>query len=103
MTTYRVTHRTEYEYEEDVAASHSRLHLLPRDGPAQTCVSTEIASLPPAGDYSEHTDFFGNRVGYLAIHETHRTLDITALTCPLTWVPGYGVTVAGTTIRIVRS
>ena len=78
MTTYRVTHRTEYEYEEDVAASHSRLHLLPRDGPAQTCVSTEIASLPLAGDYSEHTDFFGNRVGYLAIHETHRTLDITA-------------------------
>ncbi len=78
MTTYRVTHRTEYEYEEDVAASHSRLHLLPRDGPGQTCVSTEIASLPLAGDYSEHTDFFGNRVGYLAIHETHRTLDITA-------------------------
>ena len=78
MTTYRVTHRTEYEYEEDVAASHSRLHLLPRDGPGQTCVSTEIASLPMAGDYSEHTDFFGNRVGYLAIHEPHRALDITA-------------------------
>ncbi len=78
MTTYRVTHRTEYEYEEDVAASHSRLHLLPRDGPGQTCVSTEIASAPLAGDYSEHADFFGNRVGYLAIHEPHRALDITA-------------------------
>jgi len=78
VTTYRVTHRTEYEYEEDVAASHSRLHLLPRDGPGQTCVSTEIASAPPAGDYSEHADFFGNRVGYLAIHESHRALDITA-------------------------
>ena len=78
MTTYRVTHRTEYEYEEDVAASHSLLHLLPRDGPGQTCVSTEIASAPLAGDYSEHADFFGNRVGYLAIHERHRALDITA-------------------------
>jgi transglutaminase-like putative cysteine protease len=78
MTTYRVTHRTEYEYEEDVAASHSRLHLLPRDGPGQTCVSTEISSVPSAGDYSEHADFFGNRVGYLAIHEPHRALEITA-------------------------
>ena len=45
---------------------------------ARRASSTEIASLPLAGDYSEHTDFFGNRVGYLAIHEPHRTLDITA-------------------------
>jgi hypothetical protein len=44
MTTYRVTHTTDYEYEDDVAASHSRLHLLPRDGEGQTCVSTEISS-----------------------------------------------------------
>jgi transglutaminase-like putative cysteine protease len=78
MTTYRVTHRTEYEYEGEVAASHSRLHLLPRDGEGQTCVSTEIDSAPLAGDYAEHADFFGNRVGYLAIHEPHRALHITA-------------------------
>jgi transglutaminase-like putative cysteine protease len=31
-----------------------------------------------AGDYSEHTDFFGNRVGYLAIHRPHRSLRVTA-------------------------
>jgi transglutaminase-like putative cysteine protease len=78
MTTYRVTHTTDYEYEDDVAASHSRLHLLPRDGEGQTCVSTEISSMPMAGDYSEHTDFFGNRVGYLAIHRPHRSLRVTA-------------------------
>jgi transglutaminase-like putative cysteine protease len=78
VTTYRVTHSTEYQYEDDVAASHSLLHLLPRDGEGQTCVSTEIASTPRAGDYSEHTDFFGNRVGYLAIDEPHRSLHITA-------------------------
>ena len=78
MTTYRVTHTTAYAYEEEVAASHSLLHLLPRDGEGQTCLSTEIGSEPLAGDYAEHTDFFGNRVGYLAIHEPHRTLRITA-------------------------
>jgi transglutaminase-like putative cysteine protease len=78
MTTYRVTHTTEYEYEDDVAASHSLLHLLPRDGEGQTCVSTEISSTPMAGDYAEHTDFFGNRVGYLAIHHRHRSLHVTA-------------------------
>jgi len=78
VTTYRVTHRTEYEYEREVAASHSRLHLLPRDGEGQTCVSTEIDSAPMAGDYAEHVDFFGNRVGYLVIHEPHRSLHITA-------------------------
>ena len=41
-------------------------------------MSTEIDSTPLAGDYSEHVDFFGNRVGYLAIHEPHRELHITA-------------------------
>jgi transglutaminase-like putative cysteine protease len=78
VSTFRVTHTTAYAYEEEVAASHSLLHLLPRDGEGQACVTTEIASSPRAGDYAEHTDFFGNRVGYLAIHEPHRSLRITA-------------------------
>jgi transglutaminase-like putative cysteine protease len=78
VTTYRVTHTTAFAYEEEVAASHSLLHLIPRDGEGQACVSTEIVSDPVAGDVAEHTDFFGNRVGYLAIHEPHRALSITA-------------------------
>jgi transglutaminase-like putative cysteine protease len=77
-TAYRVTHRTEYEYETDVSASYSQLHLLPRDAPGQRCRSAEVSVDPAPGDYREHRDFFGNRVVFLAIHHPHRALTVTA-------------------------
>ncbi|HEY5190136.1 MAG TPA: transglutaminase family protein [Solirubrobacteraceae bacterium] len=77
-TTYRVTHRTEYRYESDVSDSYAQLHLLPRDGDGQHCLTAEVAVEPAPGDYRERADYFGNRVGYLAIHEPHRRLSVTA-------------------------
>jgi transglutaminase-like putative cysteine protease len=75
---YRVTHRTEYAYESDVVDSYGQAHLLPRDTPWQRCLSSELAIDPAPMDYREHVDFFGNRVAYVAIHERHRALNVTA-------------------------
>ncbi|MGO9752206.1 MAG: transglutaminase family protein [Solirubrobacteraceae bacterium] len=77
IVAYRVTHRTEYEYESDVSASYGQLHLLPRDLPGQRCRTTEVLSDPVATDYRERIDYFGNRACFLAIHEPHRALSLT--------------------------
>ncbi|MGO9899538.1 MAG: transglutaminase family protein [Solirubrobacteraceae bacterium] len=77
IVSYRVTHRSEYEYESDVSASYGQLHLLPRDLPGQRCRATELSSEPVASDYRERVDYFGNRVCFLAIHEPHRALSLT--------------------------
>lgn len=75
---YRVVHRTQYTYASVVNPSYSQLHLLPRDVPGQRCVSSEVVVSPRPEDYREHVDFFGNRVGYVAIHRPHKTLTVTA-------------------------
>jgi len=75
---YRVTHRTEYEYASEVSSSYSQLHLLPRDSPGQRCRTAEVVVAPLPEDYRERTDFFGNRVVFLAIHQPHKQLTVTA-------------------------
>ncbi|HEY5199260.1 MAG TPA: transglutaminase family protein [Solirubrobacteraceae bacterium] len=75
---YEVTHRTEYDYESDVSHSYSQLHLLPRELPGQRCLSSSVLVVPEPEDYRERVDFFGNRVSFLAIHEPHRKLSVTA-------------------------
>ncbi|HEY5242230.1 MAG TPA: transglutaminase family protein [Polyangiaceae bacterium] len=75
---YRVTHRTEYEYEREVSASYSQLHLLPRDLPGQHCRTANVVVVPSPEDYRDRVDFFGNRVVFLAIHHPHRALTVTA-------------------------
>jgi transglutaminase-like putative cysteine protease len=77
-TTYRVTHRTEYEYESEVSDSYGQVHLLPRELPAQRCVSAAIEVDPAPESYHERVDFFGNRTGFFALHERHRRLAVTA-------------------------
>jgi len=75
---YQVTHSTSYEYESDVTPSYSQLHLLPRDEPGQRCRSSTVVVDPEPEDQRVRTDFFGNRVTYLAIHVPHRTLTVTS-------------------------
>jgi len=76
--TYRVVHRTEYDYESPVAASYGELYLLPRDAPGQVCQSSHVQIEPTPHDYRERTDFFGNRAAYFAVLEPHTRLTVTA-------------------------
>ena len=75
---YRVTHRTTYEYEKPVTGSYGQLHLLPRELPGQRCRRADVSVEPAPGVYRERFDYFGNRVGYFALHEPHSELIVTA-------------------------
>jgi transglutaminase-like putative cysteine protease len=75
---YRVVHRTDYVYDDDVGASYGRAHLLPRDQPDQRCLSASVVVEPEPRDVHEHTDYFGNRSSYFGVFERHRQLTVTA-------------------------
>lgn len=75
---WRLTHRTEYTYDDDVVASYGRAHLIPRHGEGQHRVSSHVEVSPDTADVREHTDFFGNRSLYFAVRIPHRALTVTA-------------------------
>ncbi|HEX3612878.1 MAG TPA: transglutaminase family protein [Sporichthyaceae bacterium] len=75
---YEVTHRTVYNYEDEVTASYGRAHLTPRHGEGQRRVAAEITVDPAAAELRDHTDFFGNRSTYFAVTAVHTRLEITS-------------------------
>jgi transglutaminase-like putative cysteine protease len=77
VTSYRVTHRTTYRYEEPVSASYGQMHLLPRTADGQTCHTTRMAIDPGPTDLRERIDYFGNRAAFYAIHSEHTSLTVT--------------------------
>jgi len=77
VTTYRVTHRTTYRYEDEVSASYGQMHLLPRTAEGQTCRATRVTIDPAPDDLRERIDYFGNRAAFYAIHSEHTSLTVT--------------------------
>ncbi len=76
--TYRVVHRTHYEYESDVSASYGEAHLHPRETQSQQTYSSTLTVDPFPEHYRERRDFFGNRVAHFTVLEPHRELTVTA-------------------------
>ncbi|HYN79555.1 MAG TPA: transglutaminase family protein [Lamprocystis sp. (in: g-proteobacteria)] len=76
---YRISHLTRYDYAEPVSLCHSLVHLKPRQGPHQRCLSTQLRIDPWPAVNREHEDFFGNRVNYFSIQQSHETLEVTAV------------------------
>jgi transglutaminase-like putative cysteine protease len=74
----RVRHETVYEYDELVTTSHHEIHLTPRDGASQVCLSHKVTIQPEPETLHERIDYFDNRACYFGIHEPHRTLEIVA-------------------------
>ena len=75
---FRICHVTRYRYADPVSLCHSIAHLKPRDLPHQRCLSSQVRVDPWPAVSREHTDFFGNRVSYFAIQQSHTHLDVTA-------------------------
>lgn len=73
---YRITHRTEYAYAAAVTLCHNRMHLVPRDTPRQTCLSSQVDIDPQPSVVSERLDFFGNRMHLASIEQAHARLRI---------------------------
>ena len=75
---FRVSHVTSYRYSDPVSLCHSIAHLKPRDLPHQRCLASQVRVDPWPAVSREHTDFFGNRVSYFAVQQSHSHLDVTA-------------------------
>jgi transglutaminase-like putative cysteine protease len=75
---YRVVHRTEYVYDDQVSASYGRAYLTPRDVPGQWTRRTGIDVTPSPDLVSEAEDFFGNLSAYVEVHTPHDRLTVIA-------------------------
>ena len=75
---YRVVHRTEYRYADEVTASYGRAHLTPRDVPGQWTRASRVDVVPTPDLLTEAEDFFGNRSAYVEVHTPHERLEVTA-------------------------
>ena len=76
--TYRVEHKTIYEYSQPVSICQNEARLRPRDFDKQQCSISELEISPKPGDIRQREDFFGNRVTYFAIEQPHTVLSVTA-------------------------
>jgi transglutaminase-like putative cysteine protease len=78
---FRISHLTRYAYAEPVSLCHSILHLKPRRQglKLQQCLSSQLRIDPWPAVNREHEDFFGNRVNYFSIQQSHAALEVTAI------------------------
>jgi transglutaminase-like putative cysteine protease len=73
-----VTHVTTYCYEEPVSVCHNELRLTPRNGGRQRTRRSQLRVDPTPSVLVPQVDFFGNHVHFVALHEPHRQLTVTA-------------------------
>jgi transglutaminase-like putative cysteine protease len=75
---YQVKHVTRYGYGGPVSLCHSIAHLKPRETLYQRCVAANLRINPWPSVVREHRDFFGNRVNYFSVQQSHLELEVTA-------------------------
>ncbi len=78
MTTYRIIHKTIYRYEDDVSLSHNEARLLPRNIQGQFVIESNLRISPWPTRVDERLDYFGNRVHYFSLEQSHRNIEVTA-------------------------
>jgi transglutaminase-like putative cysteine protease len=74
---YRIVHRTLYEYAAPVTVSHHVARLEPRATAAQQRGEFVLNILPNPAVRKVREDYFGNRLCFFSIQETHQRLEIT--------------------------
>lgn len=77
---FKIVHTTEYSYNEDVSFCHNIATIAPRVSPGQELLSfnTNITPNPNSIDFSERTDYFGNRITRFSLQQLHRKLKVTS-------------------------
>jgi len=76
---FRVSHTTEYSYNEPVSLCRNEACLLIRDTPYQRCTMSELQIEPAPADVRHRLDVFGNRVSHFAVQHPHKKLIVTAM------------------------
>jgi transglutaminase-like putative cysteine protease len=74
--TYKITHRTLYEYAAPVTVSQHVTRLEPRDSYTQACETFALKIYPEPTLRMSRPDYFGNRLCFFTIQEIHNRLEI---------------------------
>ncbi len=77
--TYRIIHRTRYEYTALVTVSHHAARVKPRLGTNQLRDEFSLSISPQPAVRKMRTDYFGNRVCFFSIQELHREFHLEAV------------------------
>jgi transglutaminase-like putative cysteine protease len=76
--TYRIVHKTAYQYKRPVSVGTHLAYLIPRTQANQACTSHELLISPVPAEVIERSDYFGNRGAFFTIQEPHEELNIEA-------------------------
>lgn len=76
---YRITHKTIYEYGDEVPECFNIVRLNPRPIDDQVCLEHRLQIAPEPNDLIQREDFFGNRLEQFSIHVPHPSLSVTAI------------------------
>jgi transglutaminase-like putative cysteine protease len=86
---YRIEHRTEYRYSDEVSASYGRGYLRPRDLPGQRCLRHEVTVSPEPSDAIEGSDVYGNTSTYFHVTHPHTELSVVGVSEVQVSAPGW--------------
>lgn len=76
--TYRVSHRTRYDYDQPVTLCHNLARVAVRETSTQRVHSASLMIEPRPDDRRNHVDSFGNSVTYFSIDASHDALVVHA-------------------------
>lgn len=76
---YRVSHVTEYTYQDPVGLCHNRICLTPINDTRQLCLSSNITVIPAPDEFNYRKDFFGNTIAFFSSYKEHDHLEITSV------------------------
>ena len=68
---YYVKHETSYKYQQPTVLSYNEAWMFPRQLDYQNVLSTDLKLVPNPSEIQYREDFFGNKVAYFSVRESH--------------------------------
>lgn len=75
--TYRIVHKTSYQYKHAVSVGNHIACLTPRCLPGHRCTRHELL-VSPSAEVTRRKDYFGNQLSFFTIEEPHKALIVEA-------------------------
>ena len=77
--TYRIIHRTTYQYGATMTDGYSVACLVPRPTEYQVVHESDVVLIPKASEWDSYLDAFGNLVNQFGLHEPHSEMAVQAI------------------------